>query len=219
VKKSILQIIIILVTLCSMQGFAQKGSGTASESRDLTGSPYYHYTPDGKAFFELSGQKILIKFQPQISFEEQSRILSKEQLLLPLTKEMALPAPKVLLAELRKGATEKQILELVERLNQVASIEFANPFLIYNDGTSEAALDRFIVKLNNRSDFSEMQKLVSEYGASIDEQYKYDENLYFIKVGKASKMRALEMANAFSETKLFAAAEPDVLKLLKRYNT
>jgi hypothetical protein len=52
VKKSILQIIIILVTLCSMQGFAQKGSGTASESRDLTGSPYYHYTPDGKAFFE-----------------------------------------------------------------------------------------------------------------------------------------------------------------------
>jgi hypothetical protein len=198
---------------------AQKASGTAISQKEKIANQIYHHTPDGRTYFELSGQKILIKFAPEISLEEQARILSEEKMLMPITKEMALPAPKVLMAELQKGATEKEILALIEKLNAVPQIEYANPFLIYQDGTSEAALDRFFVKLKDRSDFGKMDELVKSYGATIDEQYKYDPNLFFIKVTKNSKMRSLEMANQFAETGLFVTAEPDMLKLLKRYNT
>lgn len=180
---------------------------------------FYHYTPEGKAFFELSAKKVLIKFSANLPLSDQAKILSSEPLLKPLTEDMAIPSPKALLAELVKDAQEKDILDLIARLNRVAEIEYANPFLVFEDGTSEAAQNRIAIKLKDAGDFVRMEEVVKRNGAIIQEQYKYDPLLFFILVNKQSTARALELANLFAETQLFAASEPDMLKLLKRFNT
>lgn len=179
----------------------------------------YHYTPDGKTYFDVSDKKVLIKFTPGTGFEEQSRLLASEPLLLPLTKDMLLPAPKAVTALLQPGASEDQVIELVERLNRLAAIEYANPFLVYQDGTLEAAMDRVAIKLKHSTDFGKMERLLKENQAIIQEQYKYDPQLYFIQVSKKSPARALELANAWAEMGTFEFVEPDMLKLLKPYYT
>ena len=218
-KNQYLKIFIFIAFLGFSNAKAQNIAKQNGSSLTNGTTKVYHYSPDGKIFYDLSNQKVLIKFKSTISVETQKNLLSAEKLLEPITKEMFLPSPKVVMAELTKGVSDDQILALIEKLNKNEQIEYANPFLVYQDGTSEAALDRFIVKLKNNTDYSKMEKLVKQNGAYIDEQYKYDPNLYFIKITKSSTMRALEMANQFVETGLFAASEPDVLKLLKKYNT
>lgn len=177
----------------------------------------FHYTPDGKTYFDLSDKKVLIKFAGGVSFEEQSRILSNESILAPLTKEMVMPAPKVVIAELKSGTSENEILTLIERLNKNASIEYSNPFMVFEDGTLEAALDRVVIKLRHSTDFGKMEQMVKNNNAIIQEQYKYDPLLYFIQVNKNSTARALELANIWAEAGTFEYSEPDKLKLLKRY--
>lgn len=180
-------------------------------------SKIYHHTPDGKTYFELSDKKILVKFSSQISFDQQARIFANEPLLKPLTKDMIMPAPKVVLAELASGAQEKDILDLINRLHSHPDAEYANPFLVYTDGTLEAAQDIVAIKLKDGGDFSTMEEMVKRNGAIIKEQYKYDPLLFFIKVNKQSSAKALELANLFAESGKFATAEPDMLKLLKPY--
>lgn len=68
---------------------------------------YYSYSPDGKLNFKLSETQILIKFLPQVNFDEQARILKSESLLQPLTKDMLLPSPKVTVAK-PMGMLEKK---------------------------------------------------------------------------------------------------------------
>ena len=216
-KTKFLRLTILLVALSFTQVKAQSLDNRDVSETGPVATKFYHYTPDGKTFFDLSKQKVLIKFSGKVGFNAQAKTLSSEPLLKPLTKDMAIPSPKALLAELVTGATEKQILELINRLNRVSEIEYANPFLMYKDGTLEAAQDRIAIKLRDAGDFTRMEELVKLHGGIIQEQYKYDPLLYFIKVTKQSKSRALELANQFAEKGLFAAAEPDMLKLLKPF--
>ena len=49
---------------------------------------YFSYSPDGKVNFNLCETQILIKFLPNVSFEDQARLLKSESLLQALTKDM-----------------------------------------------------------------------------------------------------------------------------------
>ncbi len=60
---------------------------------------YFSYSPDGKVNFNLCETQILIKFLPNVNFEDQARLLKSESLLQALTKDMLLPAPKVTVAK------------------------------------------------------------------------------------------------------------------------
>ena len=180
---------------------------------------YYFYSPDGRVEIGMDPGKILIKFFGNVSFEQQKELMGREALLKPLTKEMQLPSPKVVVAQLTGNADKGKIIAMLQRLNQSNLVEYANPFLVYSDGTGHGIMDRFMVKLKSASDFAQLKQLVSQNGLSIDEQYRYDEKVYFIKVPKSTGKNALEFANIFHETGWFAASEPDFLKLLKRFNT
>jgi hypothetical protein len=189
--------------------------GFANEKQDN----YYFYSPDGRVEIGIDPSKVLIKFFGNVSFEQQKELLGKEELLKPLTKEMQLPSPKVVVAQLIGTTDQGKIKSLLARLQQSNLVEYANPFLIYKDGTGHGIMDRFMVKLKSPSDFSQLKQLVIQNGLSIDEEYKYDEKVFFIKVPKSAGKNALEFANLFHETGWFAASEPDFLKLLKRFNT
>ncbi len=180
---------------------------------------YYCHTPDGIARFTTSNEKVLIAFRDGLTLERKSALLKSANVFKPLKEEMNLPSPKVTIAEILPGKTEKEILQALSQLRVSDEVIYANPFLVYEDGTLQGIQDRFAVKLKSAADYSRLESLVRNSSATIVEQNKYDPLVYFIKVIKNSKGNALEMANQFAESNFFTYAEPDFLKLLKKFNT
>ena len=180
---------------------------------------YFSYSPDGKVNFNLCETQILIKFLPNVSFEDQARLLKSESLLQALTKDMLLPAPKVTVAKTNGNVGEEKMTALLNRLKQSNLVEYANPFLIYTDGSKQGITDRFIVTLRDALDVAILNQMVSDNALQIIENYKYDNKVFIIQVPKSSGFNGLQMANKFNESGKFSIAEPDFLLLLKKFNT
>jgi subtilisin family serine protease len=180
---------------------------------------YFYYGPSGREFFTLSTDKVFITFEGNPGFKTQAKLLASEPGLQVLTEDQLIPSPKGVLARVKKGLTDKDILEMLQRLNANAAIRYASPFLLYHDGTQQAALDRFAVKLKQASDFALLETMARKVGVSIDSRNTYDPLVYFLKVSKSSAGNALELANQFAESFQFQYAEPDMIRLMKRFNT
>lgn len=180
---------------------------------------FFYYGPSGREFFTLSTDKVFITFEGNPGFKTQANLLASEPGLQVLTEDQVIPSPKGVLARVKKGLSDKDVLEMLQRLNANPAIRYANPFLVYEDGTQQAALDRFAVKLKQASDFAQLETMARKVGVSIESRNTYDPQVYFLKVSKKSSGNALELANQFAESYLFQYAEPDMIRLMKRFNT
>lgn len=69
----------------------------------------------------------------------------------------------------------------------------------------------FYVKLRDINDFSKLKKVATENGVEIVGNNKYMPLWYTLACSKKSKGDALEMANTFYESDLFAACQPDLI--------
>lgn len=189
----------------------------AQNHSNLTSKKVYSYTPDGKAEYERSKQKILVKFIPDLSFEQKAEIIHRYSMLKPLQPSMLLPSPKVAILEFSTGEINDELIdELLAQLNAELQVEYANPFLIFKDGTLQGITDRFYVKLKCQADYSILEFEAKKNKFTIQAAYEYDPLLFFIQVDKLSSGNALQLANKMAETRKFAAAEPDFLLLLKK---
>lgn len=203
-------IIAVLLSALSVFGIAQN---------NVKSNRYFANTPNGVAYFDLSTQKILVSFRADVTIERQSEIFSKMKEIKPVNKDTFLPSPKVAMLELQPGLSESQVLNILSSLNEMNEVVYANPFLVYQDGTLQGIQDRFTVKLKSPSGLAKLQVLAKDNGCEIDSKYEHDPLVYFIRVNKNSTGNALEMANKFASTNQFEYAEPDFLLLLKKYNT
>ena len=176
------------------------------------------YGPQGKNLFKEASDRILVKFSPGISFEAKFQILSKESNILPLSKEDVLPAPDVSIVR-TKSLSDSERIALFERLQQIPSVEYANPFVIYSDGTYQGIQDRIIVRLKSQKDISKLSDMAAEFNLLLREKNEFDPSVYVLKTTKQSVANALEVANRIHEKGIFEYAEPDFLLLLKRFST
>ena len=60
---------------------------------------------------------------------------------------------------------------LLNRLKQSNLVEYANPFLIYTDGSKQGITDRFIVTLRDALDVAILNQMVSDNALQIIENY------------------------------------------------
>ena len=72
----------------------------------------------------------------------------------------------------------------------------------------------FYVKVKNPSDISDLNKILIDTHTRIRAQDRFMKDWYSIFADKNSQGDALEMANYFYETGLFAASEPNIIKLV-----
>ncbi|MBK7762450.1 MAG: S8 family serine peptidase [Bacteroidetes bacterium] len=207
-----------IIALCI--SYSVKAQSNTKTTHDGNLKTFYSYTPDGRIDYEVSNQKILVKFKTSISFNEQTEIVGKYPLLKSLKPEMLLPSPKVSLLEINGAniSTEK-IIAMIAALNQEEKIVYANPFLVYKDGTLQGITERFFVKLKSASDYVLLENEAKRNKFTIGESNKHDKLLFAIEVDKNSSGNALELANKLSETRKFLYAEPDFLLLLKKFST
>ncbi|TNF26433.1 MAG: hypothetical protein EP314_05790, partial [Bacteroidetes bacterium] len=202
-KKLLIQIVTLL--------FILSGSASANDGK------VFSYGPDGKNYFEKASDKILVRFVEGLGFKEKSLILS-EFGNLKLTPENILPAPDVAIVE-TQGMSPEQVERLLVKLNGSESVTYANPFLVYADGTYQGIQDRVIVRLKSDKDISFMNNVSKELGLNVLERNEFDPLLFVLQTTKQTKGNALEIANRLTEQGGFEYAEPDFLLLLKRFNT
>ena len=176
------------------------------------------YTPDGRVEFALSTEQVLISFQSGLTFQEKQAILSSEKNIQQLKADDILPSPEVTIARVQLQAGET-IGNLLERLNAKQQIRYANPFLIYEDGTDQGIQDRVIVRLKSRKDYSLITDAIKKFNLTIAERNEFDPLVYVLQTSKQTFGNALDVANALHETGAFDYAEVDFLLLLKRFNT
>ncbi|HOZ51155.1 MAG TPA: S8 family serine peptidase [Chitinophagaceae bacterium] len=217
------KIIFSLITICLFSSNllnAQDNNNVRQNEMNAQSKSFYSYTPNGKVEYEISMKKILVKFKSNTSFVEQANIIKKYPLLKSFERSMALPSPKVSILELQgNNLNSKKINDLLAQLNLEEKIVYANPFLVYADGTLQGITETFFVKLKSANDMSLLQAESKKYKFTIENAYKYDKLLYFIQVDKNSNGNALEIANKLAETRKFSCAEPDFLLVMKKFST
>ncbi len=179
---------------------------------------YFSYGPEGKNQFAQAEDRILVKFQEGMTFSEKSELLSKFSSIKSLEKGDVLPAPDVSIVRL-DGLSEAETEKLIASLNQNTSVQYANPFMIYEDGTYQGIQDRVIVRLKSTKDLSMLNSVAKDLNMNVLERNEFDPLVYVLQTTKQSSGNALAMANRIHESGAFEYAEPDFLLLLKRFNT
>lgn len=177
----------------------------------------FSYGPDGKNYFTKADDKILVRFVDGLSFQEKSNILA-DQFNLKIEAEDVLPAPDVAIVKIT-GMDNAGVQQLLMRLNNSNSIVYANPFLIYEDGTYQGIQDRIIVRLKSDKDASAMYKIAKGLNLNVLERNEFDPLIYVLQTTKLSNGNAMQMANTLAESAVFEYAEPDFLLLLKKFST
>ncbi|MEO1712273.1 MAG: S8 family serine peptidase, partial [Bacteroidota bacterium] len=185
---------------------------------NLTGQNFY-ISPEGRTEMEVSTAKLIIQFQPGITFEQQQLILAGESQIVPLQPEMVLPAPRLTLVDLQGVANDQEVYALINQLENQPQIVYAGHFLEHVDGTLHGVTDQVLVRLNGPADKRQLDLSVEDFGARIEAVNEFDPLLYHVSVLPDAKGNALQFANMLATTGLFAYAEPDFLRLMQRFNT
>lgn len=178
----------------------------------------FSYGPDGKNFFTKASDKILIQFGNNVTFAEKASILSKFKAINTLSKEDVLPAPDVTIANV-SGLSADELSKLLAELNENPSVQYANPFMIYEDGTYQGIQNRIIVRLKSTKDLGALYRIAKSNSLNVLKKNEFDPMIYVLQTTKQSSGDAMEMANKLHESGAFEYAEPDFLLLLKRFNT
>jgi subtilisin family serine protease len=182
-------------------------------------SQNFYYGPEGRVTLEVSTSKILVQFQDGVPFEQQLLILAGETQIVPLQPEMMLPAPNITLLDLQNVAGDQQVYDLLDRLEDHPQIVHAGHFLEHADGTLHGVTNQLLVRLKNAFDKRALEGLVNDYGAAIESVNEFDPLLYHVAVQPGARGNALELANELAISNVFEYAEPDFLRLMKRFNT
>ncbi len=200
------RIIVLLLCLCSLSflSFAQTN---------------YYYAPEGKTYLDVSQEKILVKFDQNLSLAEQQAIFSRVPGIAGVKQENILPSPQVTLVPLTGVNSTGQVAKILEELNALDNVEFANAFLAHEDGTLHGIQEKVLIRVKSDKDFARLQELAVKLTGRTAKANEFDTFLFELSVQKDSEMNALELANFLHETGEFAYAEPDFLRLMKRMNT
>lgn len=138
----------------------------------------------------------------------QEYIIYDDSLLLESDKEKLIESGNVSYPEmvnLKWGITKPNVL--IEDLKHVL---YRMPSYKNNEGDNMFVTHRLNVKLKSSNDLSVLQNLAKQYNAEIEKESTLP-LWYILRCGLLSAFNALELANIFYETELFAASEPEFI--------
>ena len=153
-------------------------------------------------YYWYDGAKILLERG------NQEYIIYDDSLLLELDKEKLIETGIVSYPEkvnlkwgiTKPGAVFEDIEHIFYRTSSYKDSEDENMFVTH----------RFYVKLKSSNDLSVLQNLAKQYNVEIEKESTLP-LWYILRCGLPSVFNALELANKFYETELFAASEPEFI--------
>ena len=153
----------------------------------------YYWYDGAKILLERGNQEYIIYDDALLLQSDKEKIVEKGDVSYP---EMA---------NLKWGITKPNAI--IEDLEHVF---YRTPSYIGSEDDIVFVTHRFYVKLKQAEDFSLLQNMTKQY--NVDFEQDVDLPLWYILTcGLPSVFNALELANIFYETKLFAASEPEFI--------
>ncbi|MBR9974280.1 MAG: S8 family serine peptidase [Bacteroidetes bacterium] len=215
--RTIVVLLLILAVVPPSPARAQSGDGGPAER--YAPERLRLVTPAGESQFTLSTEYILIRFNDGLPPDRQRMALEGEELLEAVSEEHMLPAPRLLLAPLRAGASQEEVASLLDRLAAQPDIAHAGAMFSYADGTLMGLQDRVHVRLRSGTDRAMLDAMVKQHNARVIENDGFDPLVFVVRISKGAGINALELSRELQESGAFAWAEPDFLRLLQRMNT
>ena len=174
----------------------------------------FYYSPIRKVQLEISTQKILIQFNSNLNVEEQLQILSKQNNYLNLESIQNIQTPRVSILELENMPNSTSVNKLLQSLREEDSIDYANYFLIHEDGTHKGVTNQILLKLKSADQLSLLDYIIYDFqGVKTYTPHPDNELLYVIHVHK--NRNPLTLANEIHEYGIFDYCEPEFLQITK----
>lgn len=105
-------------------------------------------------------------------------------------------------------ASPEELTRQLDALKDDADVVFASKALEY-EGNLLAVSDEFSVKLKPGTSRNEVEELAKRFGCSVFQRENFSDDIFFLKVAKASDLGVLQLASVFYETGLFEFTSPD----------
>jgi subtilisin family serine protease len=177
---------------------------------------YYYYYGDKKVSLQPSLDKVLIKFNKELSFESIKEFISLNSKIKPISVKN-IHRSNFVTAELIENLKFNDLKQLIIALNSDEKVDYANLYYRSSNDYKKTLTDKFIVKLEKTTSIIELEALLNNTKTSVFRQDKYDNLIYVINVDKKSTGNALELANYFYETGKFVFSEPDFLSTVRLF--
>lgn len=171
---------------------------------------YYYGIENRKIALREDKNKIFLKFAPTAT-KEQFRTVAKNSALLH-TKESEAEKYFIEGSPFNMTVLEGQKIssDIINSFKAREEIVSATYMLDYN-GSSVAITDEFVVKLNDKTSYTQFEGLAKKYDCRIGKENEFVKNQYMLYVPKVSELTAMQMANLFYETGLFEFSEPNLI--------
>lgn len=176
----------------------------------------FYYYGDKKVSLQPSLDKVLIKFNQELSFESIKEFISLNSKIKPISIKN-IHKSNFVTAELIENLKFSDLKQLIIELNSDEKVDYANLYYRSSNDYKKTLTDKFIVKLEKTTSIIELEELLNNTKTSVFRQDKYDNLIYVINVDKKSTGNALELANYFSETGKFVFSEPNFLSTVKLF--
>ena len=111
---------------------------------------------------------------------------------------------------LKKKLSNEQYLALLSDFRQQNEGVIASPYFSDEYGNKIGLSNFFYVKLKNQGDINTLEQMSEQKNCIITSQDEFMPLWYKLSVTETTEQNALECANLFYESDLFAAAEPDL---------
>jgi subtilisin-like proprotein convertase family protein len=175
---------------------------------------FYYYPPTGKIELQTSTEKVLVKFKSEKNLSQVQSILSKEAQIAPPKDQMYFASLGVYVLDLQNIGQVSEVKSLVGNLNANPEIDFAYPFVRWQQGkVLQAPYNQILLGLKQVSDLPLLTDQLAKLNLQIVKQNAFNPKLYHLALTETSSGDVYDMANRLYETGLFAFAEPDFVKL------
>jgi subtilisin family serine protease len=101
--------------------------------------------------------------------------------------------------------------EAIPDLTREEFVLYQAPYFLTKDGKEAGLSNLFYLKLNKAEDLNILENMAKENGVTVLGNDTYMPLWYLLSCSKESKGNAMQMANLFYESRLFASSQPDLM--------
>ena len=184
-------------------------------------SDYYYYYKGERIYLTVDSTRLFVvsegEFQPQettrtsateynISKSSKSYVYNN---VVPLQKKRtATPEVYFTTLDVPEGTDASQYDVLMSKVSAEEDVWQVLPSFT-NNGSSFGVSNNFYVKLKSADDLGKLEQMAAQYGTEIIGNNRFMPLWYTLSCNAASSKNAIEAANLFHESQLFACSEPE----------
>ena len=164
-----------------------------NSSTEIVSAEDYYWYNGNKIYLEKGNQEYVIYDNDLLSESDKENLVQSGDVSYPQRNN------------LKWGITKANVA-----IEDVEHVLYRTPSYKNSEDNNIFITHRFYVKLKENEDLSVLQKMAEKYNAKIEQ----DVNLpswHILSCGLPSAFNALDLANIFYETELFAASEPEFI--------